>query len=179
MIKLSRFPRIFGRKKKKLRVGVGRRATAPNTALEDVSEPNMKLSRALLIVLLLHVVAVAGIIAFNAIKSRQSTAPARTVRSDNAAVPKPSPTDFLQRDEARLGRSPSAKIEKKLKAAETPVLPEGGRYYTVAKGDNPVTIAKRFKVPYDDLLAANHIDDPRKLQVGQRLIIPPKKPKKS
>jgi len=35
----------------------------------------MKLSRALLIVLLLHVVAVAGIIAFNAIKSRQGGLP--------------------------------------------------------------------------------------------------------
>ena len=38
-----------------------------------MSEPNMKLSRALLIVLVLHVVAVAGIIAFNTIKSRQAS----------------------------------------------------------------------------------------------------------
>ena len=42
---------------------------------EEMSEPNMKLSRALLIVLVLHVVAVAGIIAFNAIKSRQGAVP--------------------------------------------------------------------------------------------------------
>ena len=39
---------------------------------EEMSEPNMKLSRALLIVLVLHVVAVAGIIAFNTIKTRES-----------------------------------------------------------------------------------------------------------
>jgi hypothetical protein len=38
---------------------------------EEMSEPNMKLSRALLIVLVLHVVAVAGIVAFNTIKARQ------------------------------------------------------------------------------------------------------------
>src|SRR6266704_5351602 len=38
---------------------------------EEMSEPNMKLSRALLIVLFLHVVAVAGIIAFNTIKTRE------------------------------------------------------------------------------------------------------------
>ncbi len=32
----------------------------------------------------------------------------------------------------------------------------------------------------DDLLAINHIDDPRKLQIGQKLIIPAKpKPKKT
>ena len=42
---------------------------------EEMSEPNMKLSRALLIVLVLHVVAVAGIIAFNTIKSRQGAFP--------------------------------------------------------------------------------------------------------
>jgi len=41
----------------------------------DLAEPSMKLSRALLIVLLLHVVAVAGIIAFNAIKTRQQSLP--------------------------------------------------------------------------------------------------------
>src|SRR6185437_4444345 len=40
---------------------------------EEMPEPNMKLSRALLIVLLLHVVAVSGIIAFNAIKTRESS----------------------------------------------------------------------------------------------------------
>ncbi len=44
-----------------------------------------------------------------------------------------------------------------------------------------MTIAKKFKVSYDDLLALNHIDDPRKLQIGQKLLIPVKttKPKKA
>jgi len=50
----------------------------------------------------------------------------------------------------------------------------------VKKGDNPVTIAKKLKVPYDDLMALNHIEDPRKLRIGQKLLIPkitkPKKP---
>ena len=52
--------------------------------------------------------------------------------------------------------------------------------YVVAKGDNPVSIARKLKVPYDDLISANHIDDPRKLQIGQKLIIPIKltKPKR-
>ncbi len=43
---------------------------------EQMSEPNMKLSRALLIVLVLHIVAVAGIVAFNTIKTRENLAPA-------------------------------------------------------------------------------------------------------
>ena len=37
-----------------------------------------------------------------------------------------------------------------------------------------MNIAKKFKVSYDDLLAVNHIDDPRKLKIGQKLIIPTK-----
>ena len=37
-----------------------------------------------------------------------------------------------------------------------------------------MNIAKKFKVSHDDLLAANHIDDPRKLKIGQKLIIPTK-----
>src|SRR5438045_9747466 len=73
-MKAIRFPKIFSRKKN-LRAATTRRATASGAEFDDPSEPNMKLSRALLIVLLLHVVAVAGIIAFNAIKSRQGGMP--------------------------------------------------------------------------------------------------------
>jgi LysM repeat protein len=42
----------------------------------------------------------------------------------------------------------------------------------VKKGDTPVTIAKKLKVSYNDLMALNHIDDPRKLQIGQKLLVP-------
>jgi Membrane proteins related to metalloendopeptidases len=55
-----------------------------------------------------------------------------------------------------------------------------GKLYTVVKGDNPVTIAKKLKVSYDDLIALNHIEDPRKLKIGQKLSIPkPTKTKNS
>jgi len=40
------------------------------------------------------------------------------------------------------------------------------------RGDNPAAIAKRFGVNYDELLKVNSIDDPRRLQIGQRLLIP-------
>jgi LysM repeat protein len=42
----------------------------------------------------------------------------------------------------------------------------------VAKGDNPYSIAKKFKVTQDALMKANNIDDPRKLKIGQKLAIP-------
>ena len=160
-MKAIKFPKIFSRKKK-LRAATTRRATASGAEFDDPSEPNMKLSRALLIVLLLHVVAVAGIIAFNAIKSRQGGMPA--ISSSHIAKAS------TNHEEAKVTQPSLAKTAKKSKTNDP--IPEGAKVYTVAKGDNPVNIAKKFKVSYDDLLAANHIDDPRKLKIGQKLIIP-------
>jgi LysM repeat protein len=42
----------------------------------------------------------------------------------------------------------------------------------VQKGDSPAGIAKKFKVSYAELLKTNNIEDPKKLQIGQRLLIP-------
>jgi len=44
--------------------------------------------------------------------------------------------------------------------------------YTVAKGDNPYSIAKKLKVSYNELIKTNDIKDPTKLQIGQKLIVP-------
>ena len=52
--------------------------------------------------------------------------------------------------------------------------PSSGKTYIVKKGDKPVTIAKKLNVAYDDLIALNHIEDPHKLQIGQKLLIPAK-----
>src|SRR5882762_5726595 len=77
-------------RRKKLLAATARRAAGASAELDyEEMEPNMKLSRALLIVLLLHVVAVSGIIAFNAIKTRQSSfVPASSANAE----PKPSAT---------------------------------------------------------------------------------------
>ena len=147
----------------------------------------MKLSRALMIVLLLHVVAVSGIIAFNAIKTRQSSfAPAAPANAENnpaarsvgSAInsePSNPRSSVTPRDGAKASQSPSKSIAKDehLKPSEVEKPPvASGKVYTVAKGDNPVTIAKKLKVAYGDLIALNHIEDPRKLQIGQKLLIP-------
>ena len=72
-MKRIKIPRLFP--VKKLTAATARRASAASAGMdfEGIPEPNMKLSRALLVVLLLHVVAVSGIIAFNAIKTRERT----------------------------------------------------------------------------------------------------------
>jgi LysM repeat protein len=155
-----------------------------------MSEPNMKLSRALLIVLVLHVVAVAGIIAFNTIKSRQGAfpppAPTTTLPKSEPVPPATPKVEAAassavtsssvapQKMSAALVKAPSAKDET-IKAALPVSTADAGKFYVVAKGDNPVSIAKKLKVSESDLLAVNHIDDPRKLQIGQKLIVPSSK----
>jgi LysM repeat protein len=157
---------------------------------EEMSEPNMKLSRALLIVLLLHVVAVSGIIAFNAIKTRQSSLASATPTTSEsnpttvASTIKPdvsSPRSGLVekenagREDAKASHLPPKSIVKDEQKTEHATLPaHSGKVYTVVKGDNPVTIAKKLKVSYDDLIVVNHIEDPRKLQIGQKLLVPTK-----
>ena len=206
-------------KHNKLRAATARRSSAASAGMdfEEMPEPNMKLSRALLIVLLLHVVAVSGIIAFNAIKTRDSSfVPASSTKAEpqpsktaNSAIqtddakhqtaaaqkenapsddPKPShspskpalqddysnaPSDVSRPSSRRRGATASQET-----AAAKPV--SDGKTYVVKKGDNPVTIAKKLKVPYDDLMALNHIENPRKLRIGQKLLIPKiTKPKKT
>jgi LysM repeat protein len=44
--------------------------------------------------------------------------------------------------------------------------------YIVKPGDSPASIAQQFRIKTEDLMAANNIDDPQKLQIGQTLKIP-------
>jgi LysM repeat protein len=184
----ARLPKLILRRKK-LRAATARRSSPASGGMDygDMAEPNMKLSRALLIVLLLHVVAVSGIIAFNAIKTRQGSSPPAALGNrendltttsggsainDDALNPKPA---VVPRNEAKTSHSVSKTITKEERAKpiqdeKTPV--SSGKIYTVVKGDNPVTIAKKLNVPYSDLMEINHIQDPRKLQIGQKLMVP-------
>ena len=192
-------------RRKKLRAATARRSVGASAEMdyEEISEPNMKLSRALLIVLLLHVVAVSGIIAFNVIKTRQSSfVPVAAVNPENNPIASIAPTtksdasnrrsafeqkENAPREEAKASHSPLKSVAKdehkaaKAKPTEHAKSPaHSGKTYTVVKGDNPVTIAKKLKVSYDDLLALNQIEDPRKLKIGQKLLIPkPAKAKKA
>ncbi len=192
---MMKVPRFF--RHRNLWAATARRSSAASAGMdfEEMPEPNMKLSRALLIVLLLHIVAVSGIIAFNAIKTRENSfVPASSAKAE----PKPSATvsaaihsdgakpqtavaqrENAPREDLKPSHSPSklsskddhANASSVAKAtADKPV--SSGKTYVVKKGDNPVTIARKLKVPYDELIALNHIEDARKLRIGQKLLIP-------
>jgi LysM repeat protein len=169
-------------KRKKLSASTARRQRTlglpDGMDYEQMSEPNMKLSRALLIVLVLHIVAVAGIIAFNTIKTREaSTASAAEsiVSATPATIAEPAaggPNEVVQVAARTETKTPEKTAEHAKPPAKTSSVADSGRIYVVVKGDNPVTIARHLHVSYDALLELNQIDDPRKLQIGQKLRIP-------
>ena len=179
-MKRLKIPRLFN--PKKMLAATARRASAASAGMdfEGIPEPNMKLSRALLIVLVLHVVAVSGIIAFNAIKTRErafvppttetENKPADTAQTANhASTDKPLVAAAQKENDRQHDPKPS---HSSAKDEEARTLSSSGKTYVVKKGDNPVAIAKKLKVSYSALMALNHLDDPRKLQIGQKLLIP-------
>jgi LysM repeat protein len=222
---------------------------------ESESEPSMKLSQAFIVVLVLHVVAVAGIYGFNQLKekpARPATAKAETPEAavtekkagTAAKIEAPTPAksqesqttytvvagDTLKRIASKfktsieslekannltstsilkvgqtlvIGSSPKAAaapaqaVESTTKSAPTPAVvakappvkpaavqekaeakplekPQTSeeKSYVVAKGDNPYSLAKKFNITQAALMKANNIDDPKKLKIGQKLVIP-------
>jgi LysM repeat protein len=56
--------------------------------------------------------------------------------------------------------------------AESAPRPQNGNTHVVARGETLTSIAKMYKVSVDELQKANHIEDGRKLQAGQTIVIP-------
>jgi len=56
--------------------------------------------------------------------------------------------------------------------AESASHATGGNTHTVARGETLTSIAKMYKVGVDELQKFNHIEDGRKLQAGQTIVIP-------
>jgi len=197
------------------------------------AEPNMKLSHAFMVVLILHIVAVGGIYAFNQIKVNKNAnllenisgkiaqaaggaVPSVAAASKPVAAATANATPFapaapeLRRmpgdadeplpmvggsSQAAVALAPVVKTEPAVPAAPVvtqnspakapatkpvvattkaePVVGSSATY-KVAKGDNPYKIAKKLGVTSQELLKANNIEDPTKLQIGQVLKVPGK-----
>jgi LysM repeat protein len=173
--------------RKRLRAA-GQRSAA-KYAQEDYAaeEPNVKLSRAFVVVLLLHVVAVGGIFAFSALKDQQTGSGAGKAESANgkaaplqskavrdSGIAEKSGNKAVSPDVQKLVESSHLAGGGGGKAANVGQEGSGeaGKFYVVQSGDSPARIAKKFKVNYADLLKVNNIEDPKKLQIGQKLVIP-------
>ena len=125
--------------------------------------PNIKLSRAFIVVLILHVVAVGGILAFEMFKSNESNVTASSKsKSSNVAVEES--VDKERKHESR-------------KSTERLGANEGFEKYIVQKGDSIRGIADSYKVSRTEILETNLIDEAHPLVRGRILRIP--KPKMS
>ena len=249
-LKLPKFALFAGRPKKLQATTAARRAPASESYYEE--EPKTNLSSAFIVVLVLHVVAVGGIYAFNSLRASRAPAGKAPAESQTAAtgtplaskanaattVPENLPAkgpaaplsktnvyhvqngDTLTKIAALNGVSVADLEEANglkagvvlrpnqvltipaAKAAVKPAAPVGAqdsrkaafletkanavpevaataspasRSYTVAKGDTPTSIAKKFGTTSADLLKLNKIDDPKKIQIGPTLKVPAKK----
>lgn len=186
------------------------------------AEPNMKLSHAFMVVLVLHIVAVGGIWAFNQLNSGRKSAAVLSDLSDKLALssqpkkavaapeppavareagdadeplpvvasqPEASKPEFRTADISPAPITSATKSEAPLVESKSPAPKSSAAKskpvhreptgtpgtYTVAKGDNPYTIAKKLGVSYKALLEANKIEDPTKLRIGTVLKVPAKK----
>ncbi len=97
--------------------------------------------------------------------------PVPLAKATPSVVAKPAPAQPVVAKTAPAAPTlPAAPAAPAATAGET--KSSAGQSYVVAKGDNPYSIAKKFKVTQEALMKANNIDDPRKLKIGQTLAIP-------
>lgn len=177
--------------KKKLRATAARRAPQ-SRSMDEEEEPTIRLSSAFVVVLLLHFVAIGGIWSFESIKVTQreggdilsakqeaEAAKQATAAAVAATEPKVAPGEVLTaataaRTTTATPVSAPASQPRKTSAPAPAAVKESGTVHVVESGENPVGIARKYGVNYEELLKLNKIDDPRRLQIGQKLQIPAK-----
>jgi LysM repeat protein len=97
-------------------------------------------------------------------KPESAKSPVVTAKADNANPP-----------QAPAATPKAANAQASPKKPDSSASPADADVYTVAKGDNPYSIAKKLHVSYSELLALNEIKDPTRVQIGQKLKIPARK----
>jgi LysM repeat protein len=163
------------RPKKKLQATA--RAVRPSVMDDyDAEEPTTKLSSAFIVVLILHVVAVGGIYAFNSIKASRRDREVTTKTVEPAA---PATVKAAPQNDAPAVTTPTAPSHKTESAAPVAVTtsakPAAGRQYEVKAGDTLTKIAFAYNVTSADIMTANQLKEGAVLRPGQSLVIPPAK----
>lgn len=160
----------------KKRLQATARAARPAMDDYDDEEPTTKLSSAFIVVLILHVVAVGGIYAFNSIKASRRDREVATAPAAPAAV---APATKLTAPTEKPATSPVAPAPVVARNSDTAPAPAAastkpavGRQYEVKSGDNLTKIAFAYGVSAGDLAEANHLKENAVLKPGQMLVIP-------
>ena len=143
------------RKKNKLHAAAVRRVRDA----DYTDEPNVKLSSAFVVVLVLHVVAVGGIYAFNALKAHQ---PASYEETDTAAPATKSVADA----------TPSPQTDTAAAETTAAATPEPALTYRVRGGDTILRIASAYGVSAAQVIKLNDLEDKGGIHVGEILDLP-------
>jgi len=163
----------------KLKASVARSRRAPIIEEEDFleePEPNMRLSHAFVVVLVLHVIAVAGVFAFNSIKAKQAdifsaindessktaaTAP-EAATAGNTLLPEAGAPD------------PSNGPSLTQPAAQAPAIAPAAtaKTHELLPGETLTKVASTYGVSVEAIQTANNITDPTKIPAGTVLTIP-------
>jgi LysM repeat protein len=72
-----------------------------------------------------------------------------------------------------IGETPSPPPAPNTATTDATKAPQNGNSHVVAKGETLTSIAKMHKVSVEELQKFNHIENERKLQIGQTIMIPP------
>ena len=164
------------RPKKKLQATAARSARRSADDYDE-EEPTTNLSSAFVVVLILHVVAVGGIYAFNSIKqSRKGHEPIVAPIEQTA----PAPQKSLAQNDAPAAASTAARpVAPAAHPAETapapaaaPARPATGHQYQVKAGDTLTKVAFAYGVTPAEIMEANHLKEGAVLHQGQTLTIP-------
>ena len=112
---------------------------------------------------------------------KETSTPTPVTTTSNNTVPKPATPPQTNVSALPVKPAVPASTSAQRIAASPPeatpaaqVVASGGTY-VVAQGDNPWKIAQKLNVDYNDLIKLNDIQDPTKIQIGQKLKIPPKR----
>lgn len=167
-MKLSKPIKLALRRPPKLRPRTGKSALHSRAAAatmdepydeEDYdmeAEPNMKLSHAFIVVLILHLIAVGGVFAFNSIKARQNA-------ETKAAVAKAQTAEKAAESTAVAESAPAS--------AAAPDAWKG-KVHTVAAGDTLTRVAALHGTTVEAIEKENGITSLSMIRVGQVLKIP-------
>jgi LysM repeat protein len=124
----------------------------------DYDAPNIKLSRAFVVVIILHIVAVGGILAFEVMKPD---------RQNFAELSDDDPEAMVKQEPMQLTNV----IPSDVKIGDPSVA--GYDHYIVKAGDSVASIADRHKVGIAELERLNRLDKGSKIYPGRNLFIPP------
>jgi LysM repeat protein len=96
------------------------------------------------------------------------------VKTQPAAAVAPAPLVTQTAPAKAAATKPATAVKPAVTTTKAEPAVASSATYKVAKGDNPYKIAKKLGVTPQELLKANNIDDPTKLQIGQVLKVPGK-----